>query len=220
MDDTEPFPTEHQTSQDPSSEGMSSDVSSDLVDELYTTELQSEDGWLEGEVTQIEPTAEGEQLVMSVMVGTGETVTWMLETPDVWTNEYLFVRLAEQYDYGAGAIELLAGETLRIRPDTGASGEILDTTGTWELDAPAQSVPLSSRLGAIGGSFVIFFLAFILFGIIIVPVMAILLYVFPGGPAEQMLIWGGLLIWILASIGLAAIPDSESATDSDSESPE
>jgi hypothetical protein len=220
MDDTEPSPTEHQTGQDPSSEGVSSDVSSDLVDELYTAELQSKDGWLAGEVTQIEPTDEGEQLAMSVMVGTGETVTWMLDTPDVWTDEYLFVRLAEQYDYGAGAIELLVGETLRIRPDTGASDGTLDTTGTWELDAPAQSVPLSSRLGVISNSFVTFFLGFILFGIIIVPIMAILLYVFPGGTAERMLIWGGLLIWILASIGLAAIPESESDTDSDSESPE
>jgi hypothetical protein len=219
MDDTEPSLTEHQTSRDPSSEGVSSDDSSEFIDELYTTELQSTDGWLEGEVTQIEPTAEGEQLSMSVMVGTGETVTWTLETPDVWTDEYLFVRLAEQYDYGAGAIDLLAGETLRIRPDTGASDAVLDTTGEWELDAPARSIPLSNRLGAIGDSFLMFVLAFILSGIIVVPAISILLFVLPGGTAEQMLIWGGILIWVLASIGIAAISDSESSTEeSDSES--
>jgi tetrahydromethanopterin S-methyltransferase subunit B len=199
-EESDPDPSERQTSQSIPSVDVSSAALSELTDELYTVERQTDNGWFAGEVTQIEPTAEGEQLAMSVMLANNGTVTWTLETPNDWTDEYLFVRLAEQYDYGAGAIELLVGETLRIRPDTGASDGILDTTSTWELHDPARSDPQASR-GTIRGFITDIVAGLLVFGVIIGSIMAILLFVFPDGLVEQVIYWGGILAWILASVG-------------------
>jgi F0F1-type ATP synthase assembly protein I len=225
MDDTEPASTEQQVT---SSEDVSSAPPSDLTDELYTIERQSTDGWFNAEVTQIAPTAGGDQLAITVMLASGETATWKLEKPQVWTDEYLFVRLAEQYDYGAGAVDLLVGEKLPIRPDTGIAEAVLDTTRTWELRAPpqephdrTQSSPQYSRVETIGELLGNFIIGFIMIGVGIGLLLAMLQYILPGGMIEQVIYWGSLVAWILGSIGFAMGPDPESSTEeSESESSE
>lgn len=206
MDDNERSTAEQHASR--SSSGDSPSVStSELADELYTLERQTEDGWFKAEITELVPIAEGETIAITVNITATESVTWHLDKPAIWSEENLFVRLAEHYDYGASSINLLEGEFLSIRPTTDESEGIRDTTGRWELNDPGQSesnpTPESeASLIAVVREHLIDILAMAgVMGVILLFVWAIAIAMVPVRH-EQMVTQTCILLWIISAVGI------------------
>lgn len=90
--------------------------------------------WLKADLVAINGNTSS--IMLTVRLPTEEERIWEVEKPPIWTDDYTLVRLVEGLDYTAETIDLLAGESVRIRPITESPAGSMDTTHTWELAVP------------------------------------------------------------------------------------
>ncbi|MFC6720929.1 hypothetical protein ACFQGT_00075 [Natrialbaceae archaeon GCM10025810] len=90
------------------------ETATDLSDELQEIALRTTDeGYVEARITDVKPLSSG-RLTLTVELPTRETVTFCLEKPVPWSDEFLFARIVEDCGYGPGDVHRLEGERVYL----------------------------------------------------------------------------------------------------------
>ncbi|WP_255170678.1 hypothetical protein [Natrononativus amylolyticus] len=103
-----------------------------LADELGRVHLRTTpEGYVEGRVTDLEST-DATTVWLAVELPHGERVTFDLEKPIPWSQEFLLARIVEDVGYDASSIDHLVGESVYlVRTDVGEDAD--DATDWWTL---------------------------------------------------------------------------------------
>ncbi|AEH39506.1 hypothetical protein [Halopiger xanaduensis] len=107
------------------------ETAEDLADELQEIALRTtDDGRVECKVTNVEPGAVSDRIKLTVALPTRDTVSFQLEKPVPWSEDFLFARIVEDCGYSAGDIHRLEDETVYL--------ERVGTTPKAEMRAAAR----------------------------------------------------------------------------------
>lgn len=119
-----------------------------LEDELGRVDVMSTtEGYVEGQVTALE-TVDETTVRLEVALPHGRTVTFTLEKPIPWSEEFLLARIVEDVGYDAASVGHLVGESVYV-----TRADLEDDTdpgwdGLWSSSAGAADRALTALLEA------------------------------------------------------------------------
>lgn len=117
----------------PNARDTESDTDGSLADELGRIDLMSTpEGYVEGRVTDLESVDET-TVALSVVLPHDVTVTFELEKPIPWSDQFLFARIVEDVGYDAASVGHLVGEPVYVTRSDLEEDDDETSWWTWSL---------------------------------------------------------------------------------------
>lgn len=118
-----------------------------LADELQEIALRTtDDGHIECKIAGVEPDR-NDRIKLSVELPTQDIVTFRLEKPVPWSEEYLFARIVDSCGYGAGDIGRLEGERIYLERADDPDIDEFTPRAHYRSARHATPIPAGEELG-------------------------------------------------------------------------